>query len=536
VNETAELYNKIKIHIHKFNSDNAHIDAHNAELIENIVMQVYSELCLGEPVQAVGEPTQATREPSGEPAKAVGEPTQAVGEPTQAVGEPSGEPAQAVGGSAKAAKAHDVYTALILPMSKNLYSLELYAALNAQILRIHKYNNKVEYFRILSVVEQVKDELLKKDAKKIQLDTQKNPYFKSFGLMPITDNLSIGQVSNLVFGKDVEDFRKFADLCRSKKYNLILITKYNPVAVDYKIMDLLDFPKSKEFDILNKKDDGINSDISKRNETIFYVKDNKKSNKWENDYKFVVDGSDSEFVLILESNVLNKYHIMSNYFNTKVHFIRKSQIIELEQFIRNKKKVVEPSRIDNYNNDINHYITGNMFLNLQPNVDDLKIKATVMDPKYIRNTVLINMISAYKKKYKAKANDLQSFNSLVHDEIFIEIFENTVMNEYTGYLIKNIDTYAAEYVSVSEIYMSFLPVIDTYSKSFKKKIHDKFTLLYNNFDMNIFKMSETDKAANLERVFTETTKDILSSVITLNSNMFQSLIYKVMLFRLSIIN
>ncbi len=54
--------------------------------------------------------------------------------------------------------------------------------------------------------------------------------------------------------------------------------------------------------------------------------------------------------------------------------------------------------------------------------------------------------------------------------------------------------------------------------------------------MNIFKMSDIDRASNLERIFTETIKDVLSSVITLNSNMFQSLIYKVMLFKLSIIN
>ncbi len=484
MNETTELYSKIKIHIHKFDVDAAHMDAINDKMIVDHILGIYEHAL----------------EQSG----------------------PDG--------------IQQVYDTLVLPISGDLYTMDLFSAVTARILHKYRHKNKAEYFRILAAVEPIKDALLNKNSKNITLDTQKNPYFKSFGLVPITDNFSIGQVSNIIFKKDVGDVGAFAELCREKKYDLVLITKHSPILVDYKIMDLLDFGKSKEFDIMNKKDDGINSDIAKRNETIFYVKDVQKSTKWDNDYKFLVNDDDNEFVIILESNVVDKYHIMSNYFNPKVHFIRKSQLIELIEFIKCKKTSVEPSRLDNYNGDINYYICNNMFLSIKPNVDDLKIKATVMDPKYIRNSIFINMISAYKKKYKSKTSDLQSFNALVHDDVFIDIFQNTIMNEYTGYLIKNMDAYAAEYVNVSEIYMSFLPVIDRYTKDLKKKIHDRFTLLYSSFDMNIFKMSDIDRASNLERIFTETIKDVLSSVITLNSNMFQSLIYKVMLFKLSIIN
>ncbi len=187
-----------------------------------------------------------------------------------------------------------------------------------------------------------------------------------------------------------------------------------------------------------------------------------------------------------------------------------------------------------YNDILCHSIANNMFLSVKPSIDELKIKSAVADPKYMRNNIYLNMMSRYKKLYTNKINTLYKFNEMIHDESFYQIFDNVIMNEFTNHLIKNLNTLDIENISVAEIYSSFLPTLNTYSRDFRRGMHDKFTAVYGTLDKQIFAMNDADRETELSHLFSTTLRTILSGIITNNSNLFQSLLYKILLFRLSI--
>ena len=110
------------------------------------------------------------------------------------------------------------------------------------------------------------------------------------------------------------------------------------------------------------------------------------------------------------------------------------------------------------------------------------------------------------------------------------------MNEYTHYLVKNNYIYDSENINISEIYISFLPVIDDLQKKFKKQLHDSFSDMYNTMDLQIFNLNDRDKEIQLGDIFSGTMKKVLNNIVTNDSNIFQSLLYKVLLFKLSLVD
>ncbi len=313
-------------------------------------------------------------------------------------------------------------------------------------------------------------------------------------------------------------------------YDLILITRHSPTSIIYNIRDLMDYEKSAEFDRKHKKTDGVTTESAARYNIIKYAGD---KGKWKIDYKFIID-KNNKFTVVLETVYPGIYHILST--NLKTNIIRSSQIQPLATFIKKaEKQQIQKSRIDMYNEILCHSIANNMFLSVKPSIDELKVRSAATDPKYMRNNIYLNMMSQYKKLYTNKINNLYKFNELIHDESFYQIFSNVVMNEFTNHLIKNLNTLDIENINVAEVYSSFLPTLTRYSRDFRRNMHDKFTASYASMDKQIFSMNDKDREIKLSSIFSETLRMILEGIVTNNSNLFQSLLYKIMLFRLSII-
>ena len=159
----------------------------------------------------------------------------------------------------------------------------------------------------------------------------------------------------------------------------------------------------------------------------------------------------------------------------------------------------------------------------------------MIDPKYLRNEIYINIVSAYKKIYaKRSVKNVYEFSKLVHDVEFEAVFSSIIMNEYHKYLFKDLDVYEKEHIDMSEIYSSFLHVINIYERDFNKKMNDYFKDLY--VEKDIFAKSADEKGADLLSLFDGMIKDILGGIITNNSNIFQTLLYKLYLYKLSILD
>src|SRR5690606_542535 len=120
--------------------------------------------------------------------------------------------------------------------------------------------------------------------------------------------------------------------------------------------------------------------------------------KWTIEYKYLYESQDNNFVLILEELHENKYCIVSN--NMLSTFSRKLHVKEFVYFVKSLSYV--STRIDNYNEILNQKIIANMFLHVKPDVDALKVKSQVIDPKYLRNEIYIIILVRFQNLLEKK--------------------------------------------------------------------------------------------------------------------------------------
>lgn len=359
-----------------------------------------------------------------------------------------------------------------------------------------------------------------------------NPFLKSFGISAVTEVMDIESISQKVFNKKEKTLKGFTNLCKLEKYDLIHIKKYLNRGLSYNILPLLDFKSSKVYEKNNSVDDGITEDLIERYKTITYLSD--KSTKWTIDYKYLLEKEEHKFVIVLQELNSNQFCVISNklyLMNEMMYFMRKSQIKDFLYFVKNKK--FDKTRVNNYNKLINKNIVQNMFLHVQPDIESLQVKSQLADPKYLRHELYISLFSKFKELYDKKSpKSVYEFSKLLHNQIFENMFSQILMNEYYKYLFKNISIFETENISLSEVYSSFLYTMNIYERDFKKQMHDVF--LTNVPNTEVFKSDKKDKI--LVDLFEEILKKVLNLIITNNSNIYQSIMYKLYLFKLSLLD
>jgi hypothetical protein len=420
-------------------------------------------------------------------------------------------------------------------IEKSTESIRLYKLVSNTLLDTVSKQNIQQSYELMNIIELSKNALLSNINKKSALYSYKNinPFIKNFGLINTSELLTLKEISNLLFHKDVSTMKDLTNICKEKEYDVVLIKKILNRGISYNILPLLDYSESKAFEQHHSQDDGISEEILDRYKTIEYISDS--FIKWEIEYKYVYENKENKFALILEELHPNKYCILSNKLEpskeNRVHFVRKSNAREFLQFVKSQN--YNPTRVNNYNEIINEKIINNMFLYVKPDVDSLKVKSQIIDPKYLRNEIYVLILVKFKKLFEKKVvKNIYEFSTIVHNEELGKIFSQVIMNEYYKYLFKNAVVYETENISMSEIYSSFLFVINIYERDFKKKIHDTF--LNKIPKKEIF--SDSKKDVRLVELFEQLLNEVLHSIITNENNIFQTIIYKLYLFKLSLLD
>lgn len=418
------------------------------------------------------------------------------------------------------------------------YSWKLYKMFIAKI--IDKYENTKEMYDILQKNEQAKnyiflgENVTKNDIKenKEKFDFN-NPPLYNYGLIPVLKPENIKYISSKVFEYSVENIKEFEDICKKEKYDLVIIKKILDRGISYNILDLMNFEKSKEYEKTNSSSDGINTFTIERYRNISYIADINKKKKWEISYKYIVNDQDHKFVIILEELYPNTYQVLSNNFDS--FFVRKTAIIE---FFKSEylSKHDSYSRIHGYNRIINNDIMNNMFLPLSVDTEVLLKKSQIVDAKYLRHEIYSKILSEFIDNYdKSNPKNIYDISKLVHDEKILKLFNQIMMDQFHSHINDNMNLYESKGVSLAEIYTSFIYTMNTYDRDFVKKIHDEFSLeivkLKNleNIDKNIDKKEIID-------MFDKILKTSVNAVITLQSNIFQILHYKLYLLNIPFSN
>jgi hypothetical protein len=413
--------------------------------------------------------------------------------------------------------------------------------ISARILQINEDNKN----RILSVESDTKlANKLNKPNKSPKLEDF-NPRFKNYSLVPVSKLTSLNEIYKLIFEKIIDSnvilgsgantkpitITAFEKYCRNK-HDLIVITKFLNKGIDYDILDLMDYNKSKKYNLIWNDGDGLLKDTVNRFDNIKYCTSNQtsKSQKYEKfkiSYNYVYKSESNDTVIILEELYPDQYHVLSNHFTyNQKFFIKKNNIKEFlnsSYFGEFSTNTNTNDRISNYNHILNDKIIKNMFSDVKYNLENLQTKAEV-NPKYLRNKIYLAIMEKYKKILGKKILSLITFGEIMHNQEIIQIFLDILTDAYCEELFKVTDI-----GSRSEIYTSFLYNINLYERDFKKQIHDNFTIELDDFltENKIVTFKDIiDVNKKLTQIFDKVILVSLEASITNAYNIFQSLIYK----------
>jgi hypothetical protein len=417
---------------------------------------------------------------------------------------------------------------------KNIYSIDLYSNLVSSILdkikNLYPENNNL-YYDILHLIENDKTYILSlinnkltKTSKSVEL----NPYYKTFGLIPATNLLKIEEISNIIFKKSLK-MKEFLDECKNKNYGLIIIKKHTRNPISYKTNQLLDWNLYKTFTSMHKNTYGIDKYILSQYKVIENI--NTKT-KWDFSIdKYILKFNNFEedknkYTIILDSLAPDLYRINTNFLSSKNYFIKIGSIFELYKYCNSK----ESSRIGNFNNLCIKNTRNIIFNPIKYELDKVKEISSIVDPKYLRNEIYINMLNEFNNLLKHYKNiqDNYTYAKIIHNEKFLGIFSDILVREFYSYLYNTYNEYTTGHIKISEIISSFMNVIYINQRIFIKEIHDYFK-------NKLFDFSQDNILIKLKMHFDEMIRYVLDKIITLDNNIYQMILYKINLLKITLI-
>lgn len=405
------------------------------------------------------------------------------------------------------------------------FAIDLYILLIEEILSKINPEHKQLPFQIYNTLELDKNFILKtnsSDKTKFKKSNAINPPYKRFNLIPITPMYSINEIAQYLFKISVKTYKEFEKLCDTKNYGLILISSntYSPILYD--IIHLCNWRISQDFSKTNGDKYGLNPEIIERYITI---RKNTIKTKW--NFSISVSYKSQEYVVILES-IGDSFRLLANYFsNDTLIFIRASSVTELINSENNTTK--ELSRVFNYNQHQINIAKKNMFLPIKVDMEKIKENSIIIDPKYLRNTIYLKLLNEFKSTFNAKKiNDNYSYAQIIHNDNFLNIFSEILIKEFYTYLYANYDEYSKR-VGLSEVISSFINVIYINQREFTKEFHDYFK--NNIIESTVFEEDNSKKSTLILYHFDNLLQYVLNKIITNDSNVYQTMIYKINLLK-----
>lgn len=432
---------------------------------------------------------------------------------------------------------------------QNIFAIDLYTQLiNRIIVELPRWipDDKQIIFYIKYLIELDKSKLFNNEIinnKEIinkPISAALNPYFKTFNLIPVTKLINIEEVSQLMFGKNAKNLAEFLKNCKDGDYGLIIINRQMPSPITYDMTKLLDWKEAQEFSNKHKPNYGVDELLIDYTETIEKVTGVARKTKWKfniethlltlNDY----ENEKYKYVIVLDSLANDQYRINSNFLSMGAkYFIKISTIYELYNHCGTSKlkKHAEPiSRVASLNKIKIKNALPHIFCPIKIDMNKVNDISIILDPKYLRNEIYLRINEQFKdiikKKYGDgnKIKDNYTYAAIIHNEDFLIIFSNIITREFHSYLYGTYSDHIMGHIRISEVISSFLNTIYLYQRMFVKEIHDYFK-------NNLFNFEDINIPIRLKNHFDEMTKCVLNKIITNESNVYQTILYKINLLK-----
>jgi hypothetical protein len=371
-----------------------------------------------------------------------------------------------------------------------------------------------------------------------------NPHIKTFGLTPHSPSNTLAILSKEVFGKSIKKDSDFEAIAKLNSLCIVVVNRIIQNPIEFNLWNVIDWKYSKPF--LQSEFAGVNKKMIDRFNTITFV-ETKKYQAWnfniayygniDSSYITVIEklGSDAYRLLNLYNREYSMYNVIGGGKNeTKIH---KKQLTEFIEYVKKKGVINNNTRISEYHKIHERNILKNMFLPAKFNIAGINLRSQIIDSTSLRHELRTKLTVGFneiiKKEYKGgklvKTN--KDIGVIIHHPLLSNIFNSVIIEQYDIYTFKNKDNVST--FPFSETLKTFLAEVGLLNRNFIRGIHGRFTA--SKLDQKIFSEDNITKKIYLDKLFTEIISPVIKKEINNESNIYQSLIYKTSLLRLSII-
>lgn len=413
---------------------------------------------------------------------------------------------------------------------------------------------------IAEMVEDVKDYILlintkssKSTATVSKLYIQ-NPHIKTFGLTPHGSAKQLSELSKEIFPNMSEKLSvsKFNSITKSKNVCIVVLNRIIRKPIEFSLWNLMDWKYAKEFLQGNVVGIGINKQDIGRFNTIYFTQAEKKSSQKDEKWNFGIshygDLSSEQFI-VMENIGGGLFRLLALYTDRDVfkHVsgggvlatkIQRSKIPEFVDYIKNKGVIDAETRIAIYHKIQETQVLKNIFLPIKFNVDGINLNSQIVDSKFLRNTLYMRLTERcniliekdYKNAEKIKTH--KDLGQIVHDKELSNIFNSILVEQYDIYTFKNKENVSN--FPFSETLKTFLSQLYMLNRDFVRHMHDNFIATH--IDDKIFDSESTrNKNIFVRKLCEDVIKTTLDKLISNESNVYQGLIYKTNMLKLSVV-
>ncbi len=432
--------------------------------------------------------------------------------------------------------------------------------------------------KITEMVEGVKDYILlsngepaKKGKKTPAKLYAQNPHIKTFGLTPHGPAKPLAELSAAVFPGMSEKLgvSKLSAVAKSKNVCIVILSRVTRKPIEFSLWKLMDWKYAKEFLQSASSDSGITQKTVERFDTIYFSgtdvqgnlkkKDLKKKEskakakeeKWNFDIAHYGDLDKSSHITVFENMGGGLYRLFALYTDRDVfnHVsgggaldtkIPRDKIPEFINYVRNKGAVAQRTRTSEYHNIQERIITQNMFLPVKFNIDGINLNSQIIDSKFLRNELYLRLVKRcyeliekdYKKAEKIKTH--KDIGQIIHDKELSDIFNSIIVEQYDIYTFKNKENVSN--FPFAETLKTFLSQLHVLNSHFVRNMHDNFIAMrIDNKIFDVDKESARNKNIYVRKLCEDIIKTTLEKLISNESNVYQGLIYKTSLLKLSVV-
>jgi hypothetical protein len=414
---------------------------------------------------------------------------------------------------------------------KNHETVSLYANLIQEILNQYDKNPTIET-EIMSIVESDKDTVLSGEATSIFTDKKihlTNPPLQRFGLIPITDYLSLSQLLKIILvgtGIPYSDSLTLAKLEKlaekHSKYGFVIMNHIVFTPIEYNIRSLI--LKSAASSLIQPDEYGPTEKMVKRFRTIQSF----KNKKWKFSYD-VYGKSVAENFFILETLEGDRYRCLAPWIHDKQYYVPVHRVQPLINYITSKNK---PSRVIEYQTLAIKQAMKHMFLPKALAMESYEDKSSEVPAHVIRQEILFELKQLAKYiidvEYHGNISTPLEIVNVLHDLRFRDMFYEKILGMYPkAVLLKDVQSFDAGDFPFSELLSSFLVDLQNNTRKFMKELHDGY--VREPLKSEVFEAKEESRMIAInEKIFNSIEKAI-ELVIRDKDNLYSSLHYKYML-------